>query len=142
MKKIIVVMIMSVGILLSCKNETGKEKFKLSGEIENISDQKVYLEQLYFSQKDPAIVDTAEIKNGKFELSAGAEEEGLYRIRLEKLEHGFIFINDKPLINFKADAKNMSLEGPEFNTPANALLKKLLSGLNKRNEIIFYFFHN
>ncbi len=135
MKKIVATLITSL-LILSCNTKPDNEKFKLSGEIKNISDQKIYLEQLYFSQKGPDVMDTAEIKNGKFELSAIAPEEGLYRIRLDKLEHGFIFINDKSQINFKADAADISLEGPVFNTPANVLLKKLIVDLNKRNEKI------
>ena len=135
MKKIIVIIIVSL-FIFSCKTNPSAEKFKLSGEIKNISDQKIYLEQLYFSQKGPDVMDTAEIKNGKFELSAIAPEEGLYRLRLDKLEHGFIFINDKSQINFKADASDISLEGPVFNTPANVLLKKLMVDLNNRNERI------
>ena len=135
MKKIITIFVISLGIL-SCNNKPEAKRFTLSGEIKNINDQKIYLEQLYFSQKGPDVMDTAEIKNGKFELSAIAPEEGLYRLRLDKLEHGFIFINDKPQINFKADASDISLEGPVFNTPANVLLKKLIVDLNNRNKTI------
>ena len=135
MRNILTVILISL-VISSCKNGAGTEKFKLTGEIKNIPDQKIYLEQLYFSQKDPDVLDTAEIKNGKFELSAIAPEEGLYRLRLNKLEHGFIFINDKKQINFKADIKDISLEGPVFNTPANDLLKKLMINLNDRNRTI------
>jgi len=59
-------------------------------------------------------------------LSSVANEEGLYRIRFEKMGSGFIFINDKPGIQFSADMNNVSLEGPVFNSPANAALKGLL----------------
>ena len=135
MRNILTVILISL-VISSCKNGAGTEKFKLTGEIKNIPDQKIYLEQLYFSQKDPDVLDTAEIKNGKFELSAIAPEEGLYRLRVNKLEHGFIFINDKKQINFKADIKDISLEGPVFNTPANDLLKKLMINLNDRNRTI------
>ena len=135
MRNILTVILISL-VISSCKNGTGTEKFKLTGEIKNIPDQKIYLEQLYFSQKEPDVLDTVEIKNGKFELSAIAPEEGLYRLRVNKLEHGFIFINDKKQINFKADIKDISLEGPVFNTPANDLLKKLMINLNDRNRTI------
>lgn len=135
MKKLFTFLFASV-VFFSCNNENNTEKFILTGEIKNIPDQKIFLEQLYFSQKDPEVLDTAEIKNGKFILDAIAPEEGLYRIRLEKLDHGFLFINDKPQISFKADLKDISLEGPVFNTPANTLLKKLMIDLNDRNKAL------
>jgi len=81
---------------------------------------------LYFSQKDPEVIDTGEIKNGKFTVSGIAPEEGLYRLRFEKQETGYIFINDDPKISFKADVKDMSLTGPDFNTPANKSFKSFL----------------
>ena len=81
-------------MLFSCRNEITKGKFSINGEIKNVPDQKIYLEQLYFSQKNPETIDTAEIKNGKFSFTATAPEEGIYRIRMERSERGFIFIND------------------------------------------------
>ncbi len=122
-------------LLVSCKSQTEKGKFTLTGEVKNIGDQDIYLEQLYFSQKNPEVMDTASIKNGKFSLSAKATEEGMYRLRMEKMNAGFIFINDQPNISFKADMKDVSLEGPQFNSPANVLLKKLIVQLeDKRKE--------
>ncbi len=133
MKKILAVSIVILTIL-SCKNESTKGKFTISGEIKNVPDQQIFLEQLYFSQKNPDVLDTAQIKNGKFELTAIAPEEGLYRLRLEKLESGFVFINDKPQINLKADINDVSLEGPVFNSPANAKLKGLLMNIADRSK--------
>jgi peroxiredoxin len=135
MKKIFSILITTL-FILSCKNGNDTGKFKISGEIKNVANQKIYLEQLYFSRKDPEVLDTAEIKNGKFEMSAISREEGIFRLRLEKLENGFIFINDQPKIFFKADIKDTSLEGPDFNTHANSLFKKLLVNINSLNKAI------
>ena len=135
MKKNLAVLLISLAIL-SCKNQTPKGKFTISGDIKNVADQQIFLEQLYFSQKNPEVLDTAQIKNGKFELSTIAPEEGLYRLRLEKLESGFIFINDKPQINLKADIKDVSLQGPSFNSPANAKLKSLLMNIADRTTAL------
>ena len=134
MKKFGVLLFVSI-CFLSCKDQTIKGKFSLTGEIKNIPDQKIYLEQLYFSQA-PEILDTAEIKNGKFTVTATASEEGLFRIRMEKTEHGFIFINDKPAIDFKADMKDASLEGTKFNTPANEILKKFIINVNANSNAL------
>jgi peroxiredoxin len=112
--------------MLACTNKEEKGKFTVQGTLKNTEDQKVYLEQLFFSEKNPEVLDTGEIKAGKFEVTTIGNEEGLYRLRLEKQEMGFIFINDKSNINFTADAKDVSLDGPNFNTPANKAFKSFL----------------
>lgn len=123
-------------VLLSCSNDTEKGKFTVSGELKNVPDQKIYLEELYFSQKDPAVLDTTEIKKGKFSLSALAPEEGLYRLRLEKNEAAFIFINDQPAISFVSDFNNLSVQSAVFNSPANHLLRKFMVTIDaKRKEL-------
>ena len=71
-----------------------------------------------------------------FSLNAIAPEEGLYRLRLDAVNAGFIFINDKPEIEFSADMKDVSLDGPKFNSPANVKLKNLISSLNDRKTAI------
>ena len=124
-KKLLPVFALGI-LLLACNNKEEKGKFTVNGSVKNVDDQKIYLEQLFFSQQDPQVLDTAEIKNGQFKVSSIASEDGLYRIRFEKMNRGFIFINDKPTINFKADIKDVSLQGPDFNSPANIALKNLL----------------
>ncbi|MEJ7609722.1 MAG: TlpA disulfide reductase family protein [Ferruginibacter sp.] len=126
-------LIMMLG-LMSCseKNDTGK--FTVQGKLENTSDQKIFLEQVFFNQKDPEVLDTGEIKNGKFTVTATGNEEGLYRLRMEKQETGYIFINDRPELNFTADAKDMSLQGPDFNTPANRSFKNFLIAIDSRQK--------
>lgn len=128
MKKIVLFALV-VSLLSSCKTADEKGRFTLNGQLKNVPDQKVYLEELYFGQKDPEVLDTAEIKNGKFSLSGIAAEEGLYRVRLEQASNGFLFINDAPTINFTADLKDLSLNGPSFSSPANISLKKFI-GIN------------
>lgn len=117
---------------LGCNNNADKGRFTVQAEIKNAPDQKIYLEQVFFSKKDPEVLDTGELKNGKFAVNASANEEGLYRLRFEKQETGYIFINDAPEIKFKADAKDMSLTGPDFNTPANRMFKNFLVNVNDR----------
>ena len=123
--------VFSTAILSACNNDVQKGKFIVSGEIRNVPDQEVYLEELYFSQKDPAVLDTAMIKKGKFSVSAIASEEGLYRLRLQKSEAPFFFINDKTDISLSADYNDLSLGKVQFNSPANASLKKFMTGVEK-----------
>ena len=56
--------------------------------------KKFILEQIYFNQQPPQVLDTAEMKSGRFKVKAIASEEGLYRLRFEK-NAGYIFINDQ-----------------------------------------------
>ena len=135
MKRIAAVIIICMSIA-SCNQKNDKGKFTVTGEIKNAEDQKVYLEQLFFSQKNPEVLDTGVVKDGKFTVSGIAPEEGLYRLRLEKVESGFIFINDKPDINFKADIKEVSLQGPDFNTPANHSFRNFLIDIDSRRKAL------
>ncbi len=118
----------------ACKDKKDDGSFTVNGKIKNVENQQVYLEELYFSQQNPQVLDTAEIKDGKFSLTTKATEQGLYRIRFEKIQSGFIFINDAPKINFDADINDVSLEGPTFNTPANGQLKAFLSNIDGRRK--------
>ena len=133
MKKILLGILLLAG-LASCSEKQEKGKFTVTGDLKNAEDQKIYLEQLFFSQKDPEVIDTGEIKNGKFTVSGIAPEEGLFRLRFQKQETGYIFINDAPKITFKADVKDMSLTGPEFNTRGNKLFKNFLLGVDGRQK--------
>ena len=97
----------------------------MNGELKDAPDQKVFLEQLFFNQNPPQVLDTAEMTKGKFEVKATSPEEGLYRIRFEK-NAGYLFINDKESIDFSANANDSTLRSTKFNTPANASLTKLI----------------
>ena len=127
-------LVISALILFSCSPSVQKGQFTVSGELKNAPDQQVYLEELYFSQKDPAVLDTAEIKNGQFSLTALATEEGLYRLRLEKSQAAFIFINDQPTIPFSADLNTLSLDNSKFNSPANYLLRSFMVAIEGKRK--------
>jgi len=133
MKKLFTI-VFCTATLFACNNESQKGKFTVSGELKNAPDQKVYLEELYFSEKDPVILDTIEIKNGKFTISALAPEQGLYRLRFEKTEAPFIFINDNPSIKVTADYNKLSLETIVFNSSANQLLRNFITSINTRRK--------
>ncbi|MFM6926379.1 MAG: DUF4369 domain-containing protein, partial [Ferruginibacter sp.] len=90
-------------MLISCNNKNDKGLFILSGELKALPDQKIYLEQLYFSAKQPEVLDTADVKAGKFTLSAIAPEEGLFRIRTAE-GASTIFINEDSKITFSGTA--------------------------------------
>ncbi len=115
--------------LVSCTSKHNNGLFTVKGDLKNAPDQKVFLEQLFFNQNPPQVLDTAEMKNGKFEVKAHAAEEGLYRLKFEK-NAGYIFINDKDDIDFSANANDSILRTTKFNTPANASLTALIMTLD------------
>ena len=131
MKKICVAALCTV-ILLSCNTKSEQGKFTITGQIKNAPNQKIYLEELFFSEKDPEVLDTAEIKNGQFTIAALAPEEGLYRLRLEKDSAFFIMINDKSELRFSADYKDLTVGGASINSAANASLKKFIAGIQQQ----------
>jgi peroxiredoxin len=135
MKKMMLFAISAI-FLFSCKHNTNKGKFTVTGDIKNVSDQKIFLEELFFSDKDPEVLDTADIKNGHFTISGHAPDEGMYRLRLEKDKGGFIFINDNSDINFTADLNDVSLQGTSFSSPANELLKRFIITIDSQRTIL------
>src|SRR5665811_2545451 len=85
MKKLLV--IFSALAFFSCKHENTIGRFTLTGEIKNASDQKIFLEEIYFSQNPPAVIDTSLLEKGKVNIKSIASEEGLYRIRSVSYTH-------------------------------------------------------
>jgi len=127
--------------LFSCSHNSEPGEFIVNGTLRGANDQKVYLEQIYFSQKPPQVLDTTDMKGGSFKVKANASEEGLYRIRFEK-NAGYIFINDKPGIDFIGDVKDSTLESTRFNTPANVSLTKFIMALDSIHTILISQDHN
>lgn len=131
MKKLIPAALMAA-ILFSCNSNEDKGKFTLTGELKSMTDlfgkteKKFYLEELYFSEKPPAVLDTVEIVNGKFSVTASATEEGLYRLRTETGADSYLFINDADKISFTGVVDEQKLSAHTFSGPANSSLRKLL----------------
>ncbi len=123
MKKILIPL--TALFLFSCGGQHKTGSFKINGELKDAPDQKVFLEQIFFNQNPPQVLDTAQITKGRFEVKGMSPEEGLYRIRFEK-NASYLFINDKDDINFLASANDSTLRSAKFNTPANASLTKLI----------------
>ncbi len=124
MKRLMI--LICVVVLFSCNYEKTKGKFTVSGNVTNAADQKIYLEQVYFSNQPPSVLDTADVKNGKFSVNALGSEEGMYRLRLND-GAAFIFINDKEEIPATINGADLGLKAADFNTPANKSLYKFIN---------------
>lgn len=134
MKKLIAAAAIAV-VLFSCNDKEDKGSFTLTGEIKASPDQKIYLEELYFSSKQPEVLDTGEIKKGKFSLAAIAPEEGLYRIRTEEGSSA-LFINEESKITFAGVAISQEPLSGTFSGPANSSLKKLTQYMDSIGMLI------
>ncbi len=133
MKKILSILSISF-LLFSCNNtEEVKGKFTVNADVKNIPNQQVYLEELYFSDKAPQVVDTADVKDGKFSITFIAPEQGLYRVRFGNEKDAYFFINDKATIGLNVDAKDSSMKWPTFTSPANNLLKAFATKMDAYN---------
>ena len=118
-------------ILSGCKN-TDSGELTVSGEIKNAENQQVYLEELYFTDLEPEVLDTAELKNGRYELRASAPSEGLYRIRLEKNDAAYLFINDRNKVTLDADLSRPDYEHIKVNTLRSRQLGDFIVAYNRR----------
>lgn len=128
MKKFLQVLMLTAAIV-GCKQKADEGAFTLNGEVKNSSAKQVYLEELYFEEKPPMVLDTADIANGKFLLTGKAKEEGMYRLRFEGMDNGFLFINDAADIKFNADLKDSTINGASFSTRANQSFKKFIEDM-------------
>lgn len=132
MKKLLPAVVIAA-MLLACNNNTSEGKFLVSGEIQSLPDQKIYLEELYFSERKPEVLDTAEIKAGKFNLGAIANEEGLYRLRTENGKNAYLFVNEGDKINFNT---GKDAADPVFSGAANSSLRNLMMITDSMGMII------
>lgn len=105
------------------------DRFTVTGELKGASDQQVYLEQIPFNQEAPKILDTASVKNGKFELKTNSNEEGLYRVRFEK-NPGYLIVNDREDITLLARAEDSTVKNTEVNSPSTSSLYHFIMSLD------------
>lgn len=122
-------------LLFSCKS-TDNKKFTVTGELRSATDKKLYLEEWFFTQAPPEVLDTVELKDGKFSVSFAATEEGLYRLRNAESDKTFLFINDGSDISFSADVNNTDPVSYSFSGSANSSLKKFLLHTDSIGKLI------
>jgi len=124
MKKIILLALVSI-VAQSCK-EKKFGAFTVSGQIKNANEQKIYLQELSLTEKEPLNLDTATIdKRGNFILRGVGKEEGLYRISTEK-GMDFIIINDNNNIKLIADLNDYihyKVEGSDASAQLHAFFE-------------------
>lgn len=102
----------------------------ISGEVKNAADQNVYLEE-FTQQGVPQVLDTAQLKNGKFTATADVLSENLYNIRFGNRQ--FYFINDTNNIFFTID---MNAPDPVFHSKANSILRNFMIAIDSQQTLL------
>lgn len=133
MKKLTSLIIISSLVFSACNNKNDNEKFTVTGELTGVEDQKIYLEELYFSEKNPEVLDTGTITNGKFNVSGIAAQQGIFRLRTKSGKNNYLFINDENKINFTGGPTAASAK---FSGPANASLNYLMHKTDSMGLVI------
>ncbi|WP_191967954.1 TlpA family protein disulfide reductase [Rhizosphaericola mali] len=106
--------------MTSC-NQTHKSSSSLevTGKVEKIKAQKVYLESLSFTSPNPEIVDSASVeKDGTYSLKTITKGENLYAVVVDQ-QYPFFFINDNDKITLNIDPENTrkpDIQGSEAST--------------------------
>lgn len=118
-------------LFFSCNQKSASGDFHVTGKIKNGSNQSVYLEKIFFSDKAPLVMDTAMMQDGKFELEGSSKEAGLFRIRFEKNPAIFLLINDQEDLEIETDLAQPGLASVQTNTSINKALVKFLNNLDR-----------
>lgn len=121
MKKISIIIFAAASVVACKPKEHGA--FTVSGNIANATTDKVYLEEIPFAGQQPVVIDSATLKNGKFELRGMAKDEGLYALSLHQGPQ-ILLVNDAKSIRVKMDVNNYKAyetEGSKASTSLHEL---------------------
>lgn len=112
MKKILL-LIATVLVVFSCKEENN---FTLNGTVEGVQSGTVYLQK--FSNKTFYVIDSAEIKDGKFRLSRNLLLPEVYGLTLDTLKNSFLVFFDENPVTVVLDSsryyRNTKVEGSKL----------------------------
>lgn len=96
-----------------------KNKFTVSGEIDNMPEQEVYLEELNIN--DIVVLDSTKADSkGNFKLSGKGEEAGLYRLRFQYDKYILLSL-DKGTIKITGSWNNLENYTVEGSVPSTSL---------------------
>jgi len=120
MNKTLAFLLLLLG-LVACSEQKEEKTFTVDGSLKNTSAKNVYLELA--SSGQPVIVDSSKIgSDGTFSISAAANEEGLYTLRVDNSPYPFAsLINDSKKVSVSAD-----LSQPGFTVKGSEASQALL----------------
>lgn len=139
----IILGVLSITWMVSCKNKSSENSFTVNGTITNNVAKKAYLEEVAATTMQPKLVDSAILSaNGKFSLKANAKESVVYNLRLDRNAYPVAsVINDAPSVdlNIKISPQNNQFaESYEVKgSPASQQMKDFMIAFNNDLQKIF-----
>lgn len=133
MKKLLLVAI-STAFLFSCNKETHTDGYQVSGTIDSIEDGiKVFIETPN-DQGGVITLDTAFVKNGKFEFKGKAKEIEIAYLQIEDLQGKIPFVleNQKITITAYKDSLQASKIGGSYNNDELTKFNKEFENFQKK----------
>ncbi len=133
MKKLLLVAI-STAFLFSCNKETNTDGYHVSGTIDSMEDGvKVFIETPD-NQGGVTTVDTAFVKNGKFEFKGKAKEIEIAYLQIEDLQGKIPFVleNQKITITAYKDSLQASKIGGSYNNDELTKFNKEFENFQKK----------
>lgn len=127
--------------MASCNEKDSGKAFSIRGTIENTQARKIYLDEVASTQS--TVVDSAEIKDGKFSLGAGAHESVIYNLRLDDNVYPVAYvINDKPKVEIDVV---MNPDNPQFSrsydvkgSPASQAMREYIQAFTRDLQELYY----
>lgn len=133
MKKIAIIVSSIILVITGCEDDKG---YSLSGNIDNVPDgKKVYISEIDTKTRTPKPIDTAEIKNGKFEVDMEeVDQPNLSFLKFEGIPGNVLFISENEKIQFDIDKDSIQNSRVTGGKENKALYEYLahLKELNKK----------
>ncbi|MFM2226317.1 MAG: hypothetical protein RJA07_2519 [Bacteroidota bacterium] len=134
--KSILIFCVSIVVLASC-HSNNHNGYKISGEIKNYNNQKLFLDELSLSGNDVSIDTVFTDKNGEFEFEGSVKQKSLYRIRtLNNINYFMIIDNSK--MSISADVQqpfDYTIVGSNESVVLHQLIHKIITN-NKEIDSI------
>lgn len=134
---------MAITLIASCENSSSKDKFTVSGTVQNNSAKKIYLEKISAVAMQPVLVDSAALdKDGRFSMKTESGESVVYNLRLDQNNYPIAsVINDSKSIKLNIE---LSKENNQFaekydveGSPASQQMKDFMFSFNNELQKIF-----
>jgi len=138
----IVIALMPVLLLISCKDKSGEKKLEVSGKITNNSATMIYLEEIPMTTMQRVVVDSAAPgKDGKYRLRTETGEARVYNLRLDQNAYPLAaIINDAATITVNATFSKENSQFPESyevkGSVASQAMKDFMVAFNNKLQLI------
>ena len=137
--RFMILFIICIGVLASCKEKSSQKLFEISGTIKNSNGKMVYLEETPVATMQRIVLDSSPIKkNGSYSLKVNPKEESLFNLRLDEQVYPFAsVINDAPSVKVNSDFSNMKDPYTIEGSKASQEMKDYLNESGKKMRKIY-----